>query len=464
MPNYLKNELLSPLIGMFLLLLPAFYSGYPLVYSDTGTYIASGFERYVPIDRPIIYGLFIALSSLKISLWLPLMLQCFLLALILKYLFDLFFEPPYRFLAYSLSLLFLTAFSGIAWYASQIMPDLFAPLTIICLFLLLQHNPIVLYKRIIIVGVFVFSAATHLSIPFICLLVLGSWAVWAGAKQITNYRYYWQQSLFIGALIVLSWVVTASTNYMASGSFGLSKGSHVFLTGRMLDNGLLESYLHQYCATRSYSLCAYQDSLPNNSREFMWNGNSPVNKQGSWENTQSDYKRLLRDMALTPKYTIWLFINSIQITISQLLQNDIGSGIISKWYAEPDSPPYQKIAQFFPHEFKQYRYSRQNINLWNQSLDFSLINYCQYFILIACCCVVWLAWQLPQIRQQFDPNALFFLQIALLGIVANAAITANLSVVCDRLQARVTWLLPLAILIMITPLWLKKINRLMPPQ
>ncbi|MFK8101257.1 MAG: hypothetical protein AB8G15_01985, partial [Saprospiraceae bacterium] len=66
----LLPKLLTILLGTIILLFVAFYNGYPLVYSDTGTYIQSGFELFVPVDRPLTYGLFLRYTSLGISPWL----------------------------------------------------------------------------------------------------------------------------------------------------------------------------------------------------------------------------------------------------------------------------------------------------------------------------------------------------------------------------------------------------------
>ena len=46
-------QLLSVGIGALLLSLIGLYNGYPLVYSDTGTYIYSGFDMFIPVDRPL---------------------------------------------------------------------------------------------------------------------------------------------------------------------------------------------------------------------------------------------------------------------------------------------------------------------------------------------------------------------------------------------------------------------------
>gem|GEM_PF-3661669 len=45
--------------GACLLLWTPLHNGYPLIYSDSGTYIFSGALSYAPSDRPIGYGLFI---------------------------------------------------------------------------------------------------------------------------------------------------------------------------------------------------------------------------------------------------------------------------------------------------------------------------------------------------------------------------------------------------------------------
>ena len=69
------------LLGALCFMLDAFYNGFPIVYSDTSTYIASGLEFETPFDRPITYGLFIALFSLHgSSLWLVVFAQAIILA------------------------------------------------------------------------------------------------------------------------------------------------------------------------------------------------------------------------------------------------------------------------------------------------------------------------------------------------------------------------------------------------
>src|SRR3954469_22297231 len=53
----------------------ALLNGYPLIFPDTGTYLYSGFAHFVPVDRPIFYGIFLRHISLAWSLWLPVIVQ-----------------------------------------------------------------------------------------------------------------------------------------------------------------------------------------------------------------------------------------------------------------------------------------------------------------------------------------------------------------------------------------------------
>ncbi len=63
------------LVSVILLIVPALINGYPLLYSDSATYIESGMGLFVPIDRPIFYGLFIRIASMSYSLWFVVILQ-----------------------------------------------------------------------------------------------------------------------------------------------------------------------------------------------------------------------------------------------------------------------------------------------------------------------------------------------------------------------------------------------------
>ncbi|MBS1645791.1 MAG: hypothetical protein JST67_00480 [Bacteroidetes bacterium] len=423
------------LLSALVLIIPAFYNGYPLVYSDTGTYIMSGMEFVIPCDRPIMYGLFIRLCSLKISLWFVIYIQSLLLTYILWHFSKLFYSKISR-LQFLLLLLFLCWFTGAGWYTSQIMPDIFTPMALLCMGLLLFKKSLKTHQYIIFSVCVVFAIDMHFSIFFISVLTLLALFIGTKTRFLSSVKteiYFFMPTV----LLALSILIISITNYAIARTGKINQGGHVFLMGKMLDSGVLKSFLDDKCSDNNYSLCSYKDSLPANSRVFMWDSSSPLAKSGGWQKTENEYHKIIQDIFKSPKHLLMYLFNCATSTATQLFQNDMGSGLIDTWYKEPDSPPYSVIYKYFFFEKNQYLQSRQNINLWGQGLDFSFINHIYNSFLIIGVLVLLVLFS----KKMIDVKKKFLVCVLLLTIFFNAAITASLAVVCDRFQSRVSWLL-----------------------
>src|SRR6266542_6306364 len=61
------------------LIWPAFHNGFPLVFYDTGGYLARPFERTLEIGRSVLYGAFLALGS-PLDFWPNIVAQAALAA------------------------------------------------------------------------------------------------------------------------------------------------------------------------------------------------------------------------------------------------------------------------------------------------------------------------------------------------------------------------------------------------
>src|ERR1700758_5039108 len=128
MKSYFK-ELGLILVGAFILCIPVFFNGYPILCYDSGTYIKSGFTGIVPIDRPLAYGLFIRHSSMAFSLWFTIYTQCIILSGLLYILLKntIIKKEKFNFI-YIVILIILTFLTNIGWCVGQIMADIFAPI------------------------------------------------------------------------------------------------------------------------------------------------------------------------------------------------------------------------------------------------------------------------------------------------------------------------------------------------
>jgi hypothetical protein len=437
--------------GAIILMLPAFYNGFPLVYSDTGTYIESGMLMYLPVDRPVFYGLFIKFFSFGVSLWWVVFFQCLMLSFVIHQLFLSFLNHHVAQKIHLIVIFILTAFTSVAWFSAQLMPDIFTPMLVLAILALLIGDKLCKQNKVLLALVILLSILTHysnliLSMAFGAILLV--MLVWSSKKDILPVRYLWQKAFAFSALVLLSFVITVVTNHLVDNRAQISKGSHMFIMGRLLDSGVLKLYLDEHCGQKENVLCLQKDSLPESSRELHWSSNSPVHQSGGWEGSESSYWSIIWDILKQPRYIGFLLAESVKVTFIQLTQNEIGTPLVSDWYGHESSPPFIHIKKFFPHEHQQYLQSRQNTNLWGQTLDFNFLNHISYMMLTISTLFLMLIFLFSNLAAHLlNTQMRFAIFWLLLAIVLNAFITANFSVVCDRLQARVVWLLPLLVLL-----------------
>ncbi len=438
------------LLATFILLGAAFFNGYPLVYSDTGTYVNSGFEGQIPMDRPIVYGLFIRHMSLHDSLWGPVLVQGFLMAWLLRLLLLPFWGE--RFLGkYLLTVSALSVFTALSWYTGQLMPDIFTAMQLLILAIVLTRPALSRIQWVLLGGLYVLCCLVHFSNLFIGLFTVAPLGLWLWARPGARAALpHWRRRVLLVSLWSISAFVTLpAVNWFVGREFTLGKGSYTFIIGRMVDSGMLKMYLDDQCATHQYRLCQYKDSLPENSRQFHWDASSPLYKEGGWGAPEAEYRSIVWSTLTSPKYLALHVWQSLLSTPTQLMQNAIGSGLDYGWYRSPESPPYQVVKRYFPNEFNAYIASRQCGNLWQQDLDFTFLNKVNFWVLSAT--VLALIWLVFLAERAAFSSLLPLLWVFIAGILANAFITSSLAVICDRFSPRVVWLLTLWVLLALPP-------------
>jgi hypothetical protein len=128
------------LLSALLLSWPALWNGYPIVFADSGTYLSQAVHHYLGWDRPVFYSLAILPLHLTLSPWPIVWGQTLVAAWVLKVAGRALGggTSPRR-TAWRIVPLaaFLAVASWLPWMASEIMPDLFTPLLVIALSLLI---------------------------------------------------------------------------------------------------------------------------------------------------------------------------------------------------------------------------------------------------------------------------------------------------------------------------------------
>lgn len=426
--NASLNRILFLLGAVLSLMIPAIFNGYPLVYSDTSTYLNSGFTLSMPYDRPMTYGLFLRISSLNgISLWTVIGVQCLLLA-------SLIFRLLREFLIDNRSSLFgflivfaLSLLSGVSWTASQLMPDIFTPIMFLSALLLLVGH-LSRKEQVFLYLLFFFSAAMHLSHLLFNLAFLGAVFITRGLNI-----FKLKSLVKIRSLVIL--LVLSLTIFLTAGS-AISKSRHIFLMGAFVEHGIVKLYLDEYCGSREFELCHYKDSLPSSAWQFVWDDASPMQKMGGWKETKQEFNKIIKGTFSSPKYIAIHFRESLKATASQLLRFNMGDG--NGPFPE-GTLLHERMGLFMPRELVAYETSRQNqgtlhIRDWILRL---------HQIVIAAS-LMGLAFMLVRIRK-ISTNHLFHMVccLVLLGILVNAWTCGTFANAIDRLGCKMIWLIPL---------------------
>ena len=355
----------------------------------------------------------------------------------------------------------LCALTPIAWYSGQLMPDVFTEVLLLITSVVLLRDNLRMWQWVFLGGLFVFCSISHFSNLFIGLAALTSaWLLRSfGVIALREWPLFRRRSVIVLLWCALAYVTLPAVNWMVERDASMGKGSYTFLIGRLLDNGVLKRYLDENCGRENFRLCQYKDSLPDNSRNFHWNADSPLAKEGGWGAPEPEYRKIVWNTLTTPKYLALHVWESLLATPSQLLQNSVGSGLELGWYKSPESPPYQAVAKYFPYELNEYRFSRQCGNLWGQGLDLKFYSTLFYWTMLLS---AFLAPVLLLVHRQrrFLPKGLEAgVYLLLCGMFANAFVTSALASICDRFQSRVSWFLPLGACMMLWAYWQSRSDR-----
>lgn len=421
--------------GTLIFLLPAIINGYPLVYSDTSTYIASGFTMQPPMDRPIMYGLFLRFTSLNgFTLWTVVVIQGLLLSLLLyrvHYFLADGIDKKWKTIGY-LILVTMSSLSGAAWAASHLMPDIFTSIMVLTfLGIILEarasRSSVSLY---ILFGI---SVAVHFShVPISLALLLIVFLVWIyqhrrGTKPIR-----------LRVLAIMLGIILLGYGSMASSS---SKSRHVFLMGAFIEQGIIGEFLQEHCTEQAYKLCAFRDSLPVYSWQFIWEPSSPLYQLGGWKETREEFNEIINETFTSPKY-LWIHVKaSLRETGKQVVRFQT----VQPLGVAPNREQLRsRIFQYIPADGVRYDGSIQNqTNLlalvWLNPVQLILI-----FLSLALLPIVVYrkqAWKIPQLRITF--------LIILSAILLNAFISGTFANAIYRMGNKMIWLLPLVTIILL---------------
>jgi hypothetical protein len=450
-----------------MLLWPAVWNGYPIVFADTGTYLAQAIHRYAGWDRPVFYSVFILPLHATVTLWPVVVVQAVLAAWIL-WLVCRALLPRISRAAFVGGTAMLAVATWLPWMVSELMPDVFTPLLmlVVCL---LAWIPECLSRRerVGLTGLAAFMIASQQSsllLASVLLAVLGHLHHRRGAWSSAFYHRRslphsigrsldcrhlpahhdggavdrdgradprrptrWVLMILPPALALLG---LCSINFAAHGRFAVSPFGNIFLLARVIYDGPGMAVLRRDCPTAAWRLCPFLGIFPPTSDEFLWKEDSPLNQAGGPKAVSQDADSIIRTALISDP--IGEARAALSNTLEQLRRFASGDGL-SPWPAQV-SP--EIIRDFPSREAASYASARQQAGAL--SLPPMLVH---LHAAVAVAGVMACVLLLPIAFVRGAPCAGFLVAV-LIALPVSAAITGALSTPHDRYQSRIMWLPP----------------------
>ena len=401
----------------------ALANGFPVVYFDTGTYLRTAFDGYVPADRPVFYGILIrACATIWSSPWSVVVAQALLVLGCLRLTASTL--TSWRFLAV---LATLGVGTSLPWHAGQLIPDVFAATLLLSgLALVFDEDDSWGARRVFFAGAFLLSLLVHTSH---LVIAAGGLFLLGVAAAVMRRRSWLRRGVVPAGLVAASLIAVPLTHKAMTGEAYFSKGGHVFLMANLVRWGVAQRYLEAHCPDDLDSpFCAYLPELRNEeiAQDYLWHPRSPLRGLGGWASSrEATWELLGAAVAENPG----LVVRRAHADVwRQLVAVRTGDG--SYGYSD-DDVVVQMVRRFFPVEYPRFAASLQQRG--ELARVAAVMKWLHYAAILAA--LAWLT-----LRAKWDTRLVGLLAL----IVVNAVVCGVLSIPDDRYQSRVAWLLVFA--------------------
>jgi hypothetical protein len=427
------QRLISYVLALALLCLPALWNGFPLMFDDVGGYLERWPTGTLGLGRSTVYGLLLWTTR-----WASFQPVVLLQALVTTFVVDCALRvfgadrSPWI-LPGTMAAIAMT--SGAALFASKVIPDSWAAPAVLALHLIAWHiGSLSKVRSTALAAIVAFAGASHMA-------TLG---VLAGLSLLNVVAWLVRRRLDLaprGVLVALAATCSGLalllvTDGFVAGRFVATPGGNVFLLGRLLEDGMLDKILAEECPRSDWQLCSFRNRLPGYAEAFIWDANSPLWKLGNADNPRVSKEVASIITRSLLKHPFEHLERAATLTVEQFFDTGVGGSM------EPVTSSHARftLMRYAPWTIPEHDAARQ------QAETIDLTSWSDWVVVPA---AITASVALPILavvmwRQHRRPEALLATMLFLV-LVGNAAICGVVSSPNDRYQARLVWLAPLTI-------------------
>ncbi len=307
----------------------AIWNRFPLIFYDTGAYVLEGLGHVFLVERAPVYAEFLFLTGARFSLWPVVIVQALMTSYLVLEVARA--EVPGLTLRGLLAIgALLSLFTGIAWYAGQVEPDIFTPMVILGAWLLLfrGHRLGKAGRRWVtgLTGLAVASHPSHLGL-LAGLVIAAALLKWAARWRPVLPRADLKRGVI--ALAVSLGLIVAG-NFVLTGKLFLSKSGSVFLFARLMQDGIVQRLMDDTCppaGSENWRLCSFKNRLPKSANAWLWGERSGFRTLGGFTNErqQQEDRRII--LETIRRYPVMHLRAAVTDSLVQFLQFKTGDGI-----------------------------------------------------------------------------------------------------------------------------------------
>lgn len=432
-PDDAAARAMAFLIATGLLLVAALINGYPLLFPDSGNYMALSIVAEELPYRTLVYAALMTVLGAQWTLWGVVAFQSLCIVWLLHQGIDLL-VPRYRAPWLAGLALGLALLTGLPWYVGQIMPDVFSGALILAAGLLVAYGDrLSPWRQALLALILALGTAIHAShLPVALALVV------AGLLVLRLLRRPARAIALPTAALLLGVIAIPAVHYLETGRAYMHKGGEIFLFARLVEDGIVARYLNEHCPLPDTVLCAFRDQLPSTHNGYLWDDTQAFEMAGGWEQSGPESRRIM--LATLQHYPGMHLLTALRSFGRQLVMVRTGDYLRSSFRHNA-----VVLEIMLPWEAVQYHNALQQ----RQALQlFDELNWIQVPVALASClALAWLAFHLwPR-----DRRASLFAAMILIGLLANALSCGILSNPQDRYQNRVVWTAVFAVAVLAGP-------------